>query len=170
MEGCPENETVIKEIVGALRRLVKAVYLDSSKISRQYGLTAAQSIVLRVLFHEGPLSSADLSRRLYVTPSNMTGVIDRLEKKALIERVRQAADRRVVLITLTQSGNALSRTLPDPIENKLISQLSDLKTEHVQSIAEALNRVLTLIDTTGLADAPLDLNPLSQDSHHLHKP
>ena len=102
MEGYPENETVIKEIVGALRRLVKAVYLDSSKISRQYGLTAAQSIVLRILFHEGPLSSADLSRRLYVTPSNMTGVIDRLEKKALVERVRQAADRRVVLITLTQ--------------------------------------------------------------------
>jgi DNA-binding MarR family transcriptional regulator len=169
MEGYPENETVIKEIVGALRRLVKAVYLDSSKISRQYGLTAAQSIVLRILSNEGPLSSADLSRRLYVTPSNMTGVIDRLEKKALVERVRQAADRRVVLITLTQSGNALSRTLPDPIENKLISQLSDLKTEHVQSIAEALNRVLTLIDTTGLADAPLDLNPLSQDSHPLHK-
>jgi DNA-binding MarR family transcriptional regulator len=169
MEGYPANETVIKEIVGALRRLVKAVYLDSSKISRQYGLTAAQSIVLRILYHEGPLSSADLSRRLYVTPSNMTGVIDRLEKKALVERVRQAADRRVVLITLTQSGNALSRTLPDPIENKLISQLSDLRTEHVQSIAEALNRVLTLIDTSGLADAPLDLNPLSQDNHPIHK-
>jgi DNA-binding MarR family transcriptional regulator len=90
MEGYHQNEAVIKQIVGNLRRLVKAVYLDSSKISRQYGLTAAQSIVLRILFQEGPLSSADLSRRLYVTPSNMTGVIDRLEKKGLVERVRQS--------------------------------------------------------------------------------
>jgi DNA-binding MarR family transcriptional regulator len=169
MEGYHQNEAVIKQIVGNLRRLVKAVYLDSSKISRQYGLTAAQSIVLRILFQEGPLSSADLSRRLYVTPSNMTGVIDRLEKKGLVERVRQSTDRRVVLNTLTKSGKQLSRTLPDPIENKLISELSDLKTEHVQSIAEALDRVLNLIDTQGPGDAPLDLNPLGHENDHLHK-
>jgi len=74
-----ENELIIKEIVDAIRRLYRAVYLDSAKMSRQFGLTGSQSGVLRNLVAHGPLSSAALSRRLYVTPSNITGVIDRLE-------------------------------------------------------------------------------------------
>ena len=53
---------------------------------------------------------------MYVTPSNITGIIDRLEKKGLVERIRQQGDRRVALITLTQSGQKLGQTIPDPIE------------------------------------------------------
>lgn len=76
-----ENELLIKEIVCAIRRLVRAVYLDTEKMSRRFGLTGPQSGVLRTLSEHGPLSSADLSRKLYVTPANITGIIDRLEKK-----------------------------------------------------------------------------------------
>ena len=79
-----ENEIIIKEIVSSIRRLYRAVYLDSSKVSRRFGLTGSQSGVLRTLFRNGPLSSADLSRNLFMTPSNITGIIDRLEKKGLV--------------------------------------------------------------------------------------
>ena len=48
------------------------------KMGKQYGLTGPQSLVLRLLIKEGALSSADLSRQMYVTPSNITGIIDRL--------------------------------------------------------------------------------------------
>ena len=153
-----ENELVIKEIVDAIRRLYRAVYLDSSKMSRQFGLTGAQSGVLRNLFAHGALSSADLSRKLYVTPSNITGVIDRLERKGLVERIRKVGDRRVALITLTQSGEELSQSLPDPIEKKLISELADLDLEHVQLLGMAMNQILNLIDTKGVEDAPVELN------------
>jgi DNA-binding MarR family transcriptional regulator len=153
-----ENELVIKEIVDAIRRLYRAVYLDSSKMSRQFGLTGAQSGVLRNLFAHGALSSADLSRKLYVTPSNITGVIDRLEKKGLVERTRKVGDRRVALITLTEKGNELSKSLPDPIEKKLISELIDLEPEHVQLLSMAMNQIINLIDTKGVEDAPMELN------------
>jgi MarR family transcriptional regulator, organic hydroperoxide resistance regulator len=153
-----ENETVIKEIVGAIRRLVRAVYLDSAKMSKQYGFTGSQSSVLRSLIHSGPLSSAELSRILYVTPSNMTGIIDRLEKKGLVERIRKEGDRRIALITLTGRGADLSRTLPDPIEHKLISELGDLEPEHVQMLGLAVQQILTLIDAKGVDETPLGLN------------
>lgn len=152
-----ENEMVIKEIVGAIRRLVRAVYLDTSKMSRQFGLTGSQSMVLRSLLHNGPLSSADLSRKLYVTPSNITGVIDRLEKKGLVERIRKKGDRRVALITLTEAGAELSKSLPDPIEKRFISELADLEPEYVQILAMAMNQILNLVDTKGVEEAPLDL-------------
>ena len=154
-----DNNSAVEELVGNIRRLIRAVYQDTSKMSRQFGLTGAQSAVLRMLFKNGPLSSAALSRRLFVTPSNITGIIDRLVKKGQVERVRQKNDRRVVLITMTEDGETLSRSLPDPIEKKLIAQVSNLETEHVQLLTVALTQILNLIDAKEVADTPLEIKP-----------
>ena len=155
----PKNESVIQDIVWSVRRLVRAVYLDTQKISKRYGLTGPQSAVLRNLFNNGPMSSADLSRKLYVTPSNITGIIDRLEKKKFVERIKKEGDRRVALINLTEAGKELSRTLPDPIMKKFIGELADLEPEHVQLLAMAMNQILNLIDTEEVAGEPLELSP-----------
>jgi len=154
----PENESVVKEIVGSIRKLVRAVYLDSQKMSKQFGLTGQQCVVLRLLLNNGSMSSTDLSRLMYVTPSNMTGIIDRLEKKDLIERMRKEGDRRVALILLTDSGKNLSVGIPDPIEKKFINQLADLELEHVQLLAMAMNQILNLIGTEETEEEPLEIN------------
>lgn len=153
-----ENEAVIESIVGAIRRLNRAVYLDASRTSREFGLTRSQSGVLKILFMHGPLSSADLSRKLYMTPSNMTGIIDRLEKKGLVDRSRQPVDRRVVLITLTENGKDLSRRLPDSIERKLVSELIELTPEQIQMLSKAMNQILHLMDAQEVEDTLLEFN------------
>ena len=150
------NEHIIKDIVESIRRLVRAEYLDSQKMSKQYGLTGPQSLVLRLLIKKGALSSADLSRQMYVTPSNITGIIDRLEKKGLVDRIRQQGDRRVALITLTESGQKLGKTIPDPIEKKIVNQLADLEPEHLQILAMAMDQILNLIDTKGMEAISLE--------------
>jgi len=161
----PQNESVIQDIVWSIRRLVRAVYLDSQKISKRYGLTGPQSSVLRNLLNIGSMSSADLSRNLFVTPSNITGIIDRLEKKQFVERIKKEGDRRVALITLTQTGQELSKTLPDPIMKKFITQLADLEPEHVQLLAMAMNQILNLIDTEDIEEDTLELGgePVSNE-------
>lgn len=152
-----ENDMLIEDIVAAIRKFVRAVSLDAFKMSRQYGLTGPQSAVLRTLFKEGPLSSASLSRRLYVTPSNITGIIDRLQKKGFVERTRKKRDRRIALIELTESGNMLSRELPDPIEKKLIKELANLESGHVHILALAINQILNFIDDKGVDSKFLEL-------------
>jgi len=96
-----------------------------------------------------------LSRELYVTPSNITGIIDRLEKKGLVQRVRKEGDRRVALITLTQAGEQFSSQLPDPIEIKLISALSDLEAGKVADLRESLKLMVRLVDAQEIEDDPL---------------
>lgn len=152
-----KNQIMIKEIVGSIRRLYRAVYLDSSKMSRRFGLTSSQSGVMRTLSDRGPLSSADLSRSLFVTPANITGIIDRLEKKGFVERVRKEGDRRVALINLTVSGLELSQQLPDPIEKKLTSGLADLDEESVATLNESMVRVLNLIDAEEVPEGPIEI-------------
>ena len=150
-----DHEAVIHNIVDSIRRLVRAVYLDSQKMSKQYGLTGPQSSVLRNLVNDGPMSSADLSRMLYVTPANITGIIDRLEIKGLVKRIKKQGDRRVALITLTESGQQLGRSIPDPIIDLFISELGDLEPEDLKLLAGAMNQVLNLIDAKGVEEATL---------------
>ena len=152
-----QNEHSIREIVEGIRRLYRAVYTDSYKLSRQFGLTSAQSGVLRNLFKAGALSSAELSRRLYVTPSNMTGIIDRLEKKGLVERQPKAGDRRVLLIALTESGVELSRRLPDPIEKRLIAALAHLEHDTITTFNATMQELLRMIAGTDVPAEILDL-------------
>ena len=165
-----ENEMMINNIVGAIRKFVRAVSLDAFKMSRQYGLTGPQSAVLRTLYKEGSISSASLSRRLYVTPSNITGIIDRLEKKGFVERTQKKGDRRVALIELTESGNMLSSELPDPIEKKLIKELANLEPGHIRILSLSINQILNLIDAKGVDKEFLKLhpshNPRDDESKH----
>jgi len=151
-----DHEAVIHHIVDSIRRLVRAVYLDSQKMSKQFGLTGPQSSVLRNLVNDGPMSSADLSRMLYVTPANITGIIDRLEIKGLVKRIKKQGDRRVALITLTGSGQQLGRSIPDPIMNLFISELSDLEPEDLRLLSGAMNQVLNLIEAKGVEEASLE--------------
>lgn len=140
------NDPEIQSIVEDIRRLYYVVYQNGIKTSRSYGLTSSQSLAMRILTKFGPLSSADLSRKIHVTPSNMTGVIDRLAKKDLVERIQDRGDRRIALITLTETGLELGRTLPDPIEDKLVSKLGHLAPEEIKEYSLSIARILDLID------------------------
>lgn len=160
-----ENEKVIKEIVGSIRKLVRSVYLNGSKTSRRFGLTGSQSAVLRNLVLNGPLSSAGLSRRLYVTPANITGIIDRLEKKGLVDRIRKPGDRRISLITLTEAGKHLSATLPDTIERKLVAGLADLESAEIQRLGRAMEQILQLVDAQDMEAWPLEFSQAAVEAN-----
>jgi DNA-binding MarR family transcriptional regulator len=147
-----ERDLLIKEIVNGIRLLSRTVQQDSAKIGKRFGLTVAQGAILRNLALWGPSSSADLSRRLYVTPANITGIVDRLEKKGLVVRNRQQDDRRVILLTLTEQGEELGRLLPDPIEQRLISGLADMDSKRIRNLSTAVSQVVNLIEESDSED------------------
>ena len=60
------------------------------------------------------------------------------------------------MITLTQSGQKLGETIPDPIEKKFINQLAGLEPEHLQILAMTMNQILSLTDTKGAQEITLE--------------
>ncbi len=140
----------------AIRRLSHAVYQDTQDAGRSFGVTGPQADALRTIELYGPISSADLSRRLRMTPSNITGIIDRLEKKGLCERVRKPGDRRVLLLNLTEAGRRLGRRLPDPIEQRLRDALAGADDRTVSLLAENVAHLIAILDGAGLDGAGLD--------------
>lgn len=70
-------------------------------------LTESQFGVLDALYHRGPMPQCDLARKILRTTGNVTLVVDNLERRGLVRRVRREDDRRFVAVHLTEAGQAL---------------------------------------------------------------
>ncbi len=75
------------------------------------GLTASQFGALETLLHLGPLCQTELGKKLLKTDGNVTMVVNHLEKRGLVKRVRAGEDRRFVSVHLTPKGRALIQTI-----------------------------------------------------------
>jgi MarR family 2-MHQ and catechol resistance regulon transcriptional repressor len=74
---------------------------------REDGLTGGQLGVLEALLHIGPMIQSELADKLLTSPSNLTTVIDNLERDGLVRRRRSTEDRRQVEVSLTDEGREL---------------------------------------------------------------
>ena len=68
-------------------------------------LTFSQFAVLEALYHLGPMTAGEVSQKILKSGSNLTTVIDNLERDGLVRRERDANDRRVVNVHLTEAGS-----------------------------------------------------------------
>jgi MarR family 2-MHQ and catechol resistance regulon transcriptional repressor len=73
-------------------------------VADQTGLTITQFGVLEALLHLGPMCQKDLATKQLKTGGNITLVVDNLEKRKLVRRVRSTEDRRMITVHLTPSG------------------------------------------------------------------
>lgn len=71
---------------------------------KSYDLTAPQFGVLEALAHLGPMKMCDIAQKYLTSGANITGVVDRLEEKGLVQRVMEEDDRRTYRIHLTEAG------------------------------------------------------------------
>lgn len=91
----------------ALVRAEKAVVAALSKALQPLDLKIAQLDMLMNLYRHPGMSQHDLARRLLVGRSNITMLLPQLEARGLVTRENDAKDKRVMRLTLTESGEAL---------------------------------------------------------------
>lgn len=77
-----------------------------------HDLTAPQWAVLVRLWEEEGRSSTELGKSLYFDKTTITGIVDRLEQKGLVKKVRDTKDRRIIRVYLMDKGKELQKELP----------------------------------------------------------
>ncbi len=136
----------ISEIMQALRRIFKSIQDYSQEVSKKFGITGPQLWALKTISANGSLSLGELSQRMYLHPSTISGVVDRLEKKNYVHRDRAKEDRRVVQVRLTPKGKSLARRAPNPIQGKMVFGLGKLKRNQLHSIYDSLQRLVKIME------------------------
>jgi DNA-binding MarR family transcriptional regulator len=142
-------------ILQSLRRIIRAVDIHSRKLVASYGITGPQLICLVTLCDDGAMTSAELSRRVFVSASTITGIIDRLEKRGYVERKRDEIDRRRVLLQPTSNGFKLAYRAPSPIQDQLVERLRELPELEQAAISMSLQRIVDLMEARSLDASPI---------------
>lgn len=111
-----EQKLALKLWVVLARCYNSFAHSEASSI-KERALTPPQFGVLEALAHLGPLKMCEIAAKLLMSGANVTGVVDRLEKKGLVRRVMAEGDRRTYHIHLTDAGGKLiSATFPEHAE------------------------------------------------------
>ncbi|MFC8170765.1 MarR family winged helix-turn-helix transcriptional regulator [Streptomyces sp. NPDC057242] len=103
------------EVVELIGTVVARYYEEYEQAAAQHALTGAQARVLGLLSLE-PLPMRRIAQKLKCEPSNITGIVDRLEARGLVERRPAPDDRRVKLAVPTDEGRTVTRRLRESLD------------------------------------------------------
>jgi DNA-binding MarR family transcriptional regulator len=139
-----------KDIIYSIRRLMQAGELYTKELNKIYNISSAQLNCLLALYEIGPLSPSQIAKYIMVNSSTVTGIIDRLEQKGLVRRMRISQDRRIITIELTKNGKVLAENAPPPIQWKLMDGLNNITEQDIKQIARTLARLTSMLDVQDL--------------------
>jgi DNA-binding MarR family transcriptional regulator len=127
-----------------LQKTVDALAQETEQILKAHNLTGAQYNVLCILRGAEPegLGCSQIGERMISHDPDMTRLLDRIEKRALITRQRQKDDRRVVKTRITATGLELLKGLDQPVRELHKRQFHHFSAAQLKTFSDLLDRVL----------------------------
>lgn len=110
------------------------------------GISFAQFRLLRTLTRDGPMPASRLASSAGISPASTTQMLDSLEKRGLVERVRSESDRRVVTVALTPEGERRSELRRARNTKLLEESFRDIPPGDLEIGAEVLARCAAYLD------------------------
>jgi MarR family 2-MHQ and catechol resistance regulon transcriptional repressor len=104
-------------------------------------LTITQFGVLEALHHLGPLCQSELAEKLLKSGGNLTLVVDNLEKAAYVLRERDPADRRYVVVRLTEKGQTFISTLFPRVVANVTREMGALSSTELADLGRLCKKV-----------------------------
>jgi DNA-binding MarR family transcriptional regulator len=147
--------TIEDQIVAAIRRIMRAVDLHSRQLVEACGLTGPQLAVLREAARLGIASPSALARAVHLSGATVTGIVDRLVKRGLVERARDDRDRRGVIVSVTAPGRELLAGAPSLLQDRFRQELTRLADWERTNVLATLQRIAAMMDAELLDAAPV---------------
>jgi len=138
----PGNYKADESVGYLMRRILSIVAAEVEHELEPSGLTNAQWVPLLKLYMGSASTVAELARECQLDAGAMTRLLDRLETKGLLRRMRSSEDRRVVNLELTPEGRVAAKQIPAVLCNVQNAYLEGFTHEEWQQLKTMLRRVL----------------------------
>lgn len=133
------------QILKSLRRISQFNARHSRGLLTDLQVTAPQLVCLYSMQTRGTSTATTLAKEVYLSPSTVIGILDRLEEKALITRTRDTRDRRNIILAVTEKGKEILSRSPSPLQALLYQRLQKLPIHEQTAIASALDHIVELM-------------------------
>ena len=124
-----------------LNRALDAIMPPYRDLCSRYDLTEQQWRVLRVVWSSDKYKSVDLASHTLLATASLVGILDRLEKKGLVSRVRSTTDRRAVYIVATAKSRKLEKEVSPQVTAIHEHLRSSVSAEEWQLMESILTRI-----------------------------
>jgi len=129
----------IQEVYGVVNRKV-------SKKLRKWELSVPKYGIIIHLFDHEPLALTELSKLIFCGNSNITALVDRMEKSGLVQRVNSRNDRRIKEIRLTEKGRELAPRVISEYRPFLHQMMNCLAHEEQRALTDLLRKIKNLLE------------------------
>jgi DNA-binding MarR family transcriptional regulator len=134
-----------EEILATVRALWKDLLRNPRAEAEEHGMTGPQVTVMECLVRRGPMTVTELSRTLGMSHSTASGIIDRLERRRMVRRREDAADRRRTSIEVTEAVRRYVRELDEGPSGRLVRILKTATPAQRALISDGLRLLANLL-------------------------
>lgn len=143
------------DVLVELRRIIRATQLNAKELARKAGLTSSQLVLLRELKANSGLTPRQVAKSMNLSQASVTTLLDRLQARGLIARSRNPADRRSILLRLTEQGEKQLQRAPESLHDTFLKDFQKLQAWEQTAILAALQRVGQLLHAAKLSASPV---------------
>ncbi len=140
------NNEISYQIARTFRRVNKSIMSKLKEEFSAFGITGPQGMLIGILMHNGELTVGEISKKMGLSISTVSGIIDRLEDNKFVERKRSKTDRRVVKVLLSSKCEKLVKSKHNIIESHLEKLIKCEDEEQLKKIMIGLETLESVIN------------------------
>ena len=133
------------KVIRLMKQVVGNVKHSMGKQFEELNLTAPQGMLIGILIHNGKMKITDLSEKLGLSSSTVSGIVDRLEKQEMVTRTRSLEDRRVVFVDVTDDFRNGAKAHYKSFEGKFEAMMGKATSEELDIILKGLETLREVI-------------------------
>jgi DNA-binding MarR family transcriptional regulator len=143
------------ELLVALRKVIRAIDLRSKQLSKDVGLTGPQLLLMQNISNEPGIMVRQIADNIDLSPATVTSILDRLETKHYVQRVRSTEDKRRVGVFLTEQGQVILQNAPLPLQEHFINRFSQLQEWEQSQMVATMQRIASMMDAQNIDASPM---------------
>lgn len=150
-----ERQELTDVVVSTLRQIIRAIDLQSKKLTKSYGLTGPQLLVLKEIRKNPLFPISEISKKVSLSQATVTSILDRLEQQGFAKRIRSDKDKRKVIVQLNDKALAILNENPSLIQEQFSQRFEELEDWEKSMLLSSLQRLATLMNAEGIHSPPV---------------
>ena len=144
------QKEITEQIIIALRKIMRSIDLNSKQHVKRVGLTCPQLAILTEISKHSEISVGRLAESVSLSQGTVTSILERLENRGLIKRVRNGIDKRKVMASNTEEGKLLLSKAPPLMREAFGIRMESLEEWECFMILSSLKRLVSLLDANNI--------------------
>jgi DNA-binding MarR family transcriptional regulator len=143
------------ELLVALRKVIRAIDLRSKQLSKDVGITGPQLLLMQTISNEPGIMVRQIADNINLSPATVTSILDRLETKQFVQRIRSTEDKRRVGVFLTEQGQVILQDAPLPLQEHFTNRFSHLQEWEQSQMVATMQRIASMMDAQNIDASPM---------------